>query len=252
MKTLQKALAVLKQLARAPGPMGITELSAATGIDKAIVHRALKTLVAEKLAAQDPATRKYLLGPGWLQMAGFHLAQLQPVEVAKPHLMRLWSDTDETINLSVQHDLEVMRVLAFESRRNVRVSARVGEVAPLHCTAAGKVFLAFGPAALLDEAIAAGLEQRQPKAITDPARLREDIALTRRRRYGTDVEESDLDYSAIGAPVIDHDGRCVAAVAIAMPVRRYQAADIDSLVGHLLDCADAISHELGGRLPPPQ
>ncbi len=250
MKTLRKALAVLKQLAAAGAPLGVTELSAATGLDKAIVHRALKTFVDEKLVAQDPGSRKYQIGPGWLQMAGLHLAQIQPAEVAKPHLMRLWADTNETINLSVQHDLEVMRVLAFESRMNVRVSARVGEVAPLHCTAAGKVFLAFGPATLLEQAIAAGLEQRQPKAITDPDRLREEIALVRRRRYGTDIEESDLDYSAIGAPVIDHDGRCVAALAIAMPVRRFQTVDVDHLVGQLIDCAEAVSNELGGRLPP--
>lgn len=183
-------------------------------------------------------------------MAGLHLAQIQPAEVAKPHLMRLWADTNETINLSVQHDLEVMRVLAFESRMNVRVSARVGEVAPLHCTAAGKVFLAFGPPTLLERAIAAGLEQRQPNAITDPDRLREEIAQVRRRRYGTDLEESDLDYSAVGAPVIDHDGRCVAALAIAMPVRRYQTVDVDHLVDQLIECAAAISNEMGGQLPP--
>ncbi len=250
MKTLRKALTILRQLAQANGALGVTDLSMATGLDKAIVHRALKAFVDERLVAQDPASRKYRLGPGWLQMAGSHLAQLQPVEVAKPHLLRLWADTNETINLSVQHDLEVMRVLAFESRMNVRVASRLGEVAPLSCTAAGKVFLAFGPATLFDQMIAAGLEPRQPKAITDPERMREEIALTRRRGYGTDLEESDLDYSAIGAPVIDHDGRCVAAVAIAMPVRRYQVADIGQLVEQLIDCVQAISQDLGGRLPP--
>ena len=247
MKTVRKALAVLKQLAEADGPMGVTEISVATGVDKAIVYRALRTLVDETFVAQDPASRKYQLGPGLLHMAGLQLRQLPFVEIAKPHLLRLWAETNETIHLCVRHDLEVMLTQVYESRQGVRVSSRLGERAPLHCTAGGKIFLAFGPSDLIDRAGKAGLAPRQPNTITDLAKLRADIGTVRKRGYSIDLEESDQDYSAVAARVASHDEHCLAAVAIALPIRRYRAKSVDELVRPLIECADAISADLGAH-----
>ncbi|MHA1571656.1 MAG: IclR family transcriptional regulator, partial [Alphaproteobacteria bacterium] len=122
---------------------------------------------------------------------------------------------------------------------------RLGQTAPLHCTAGGKVFLAFGPNDLIDRMIEAGLPPQQPNTITEGDRLREELGRVRRQGYATDIEESDNDYAALGAPILNHERRCVAAVAVAMPINRLRAAPIGGLVEPLLEAVKAISHELG-------
>ena len=53
---------------------------------------------------------------------------------------------------------------------------------PLHCTATGKVLLAFSPPSLLEEVLARPLERRTPSTIVQPAALREEVRKVRGQR----------------------------------------------------------------------
>ena len=66
----------------------------------------------------------------------------------------------------------------------MRVSTEVGTLAPLHCTALGKVLLAFGKAPLAAECKAYTL-----RTITNPERLRVHLEQVVRQGYATDDEE---------------------------------------------------------------
>lgn len=210
MKTIRKGVAVLEQLSRVPGTMGVTDLATALDIDKAIVHRILKTLEEAKLVQQDPATKRYALGIGFLMMGGRFLHQLRLPELAHPHLFALWERCNETVHLCVRSDLQTVLLRAYESRQGVRVSASVGEQAPLHGTSSGKVFLAYGPSDLAENVIQQGLVKHQPYTITDARLLRQEVVMVRRQGYATDIEESDQNYSAIAVPILGPAGDCVA------------------------------------------
>lgn len=244
MKTIRKGIAVLDQLSKAAGPMGVTEIATALEMDKAIVHRILKTLEEAKLVRQEPSTRRYSLGIGFLQMGGRFLHQMRLPELSHPHLLQLWETSNETVHLCVQSDLQTVLVRVYESRQGVRVSASVGEQASLHGTSSGKVFLAFGSADLLERAIAAGLTQHQSATIADPERLRAEVERVRRQGYATDIEESDRNYSAIAVPIFGRGGECVAAIAVALPVGRMPANPGEELLAHLQAAAKAIAMEL--------
>ena len=98
MKTIRKGIAVLEQLSKAAGAMGVTELATALDMDKAIVHRILKTLAEGKLVRQDASTKRYSLGIGFVQMGGRFLDQFGFPEFAHPHLLQLWERCNETVS----------------------------------------------------------------------------------------------------------------------------------------------------------
>lgn len=244
MKTIRKGVAVLEQLSKAAGTLGVTDLATVLNIDKAIIHRILKTLEEAKLVRQDPATKRYSLGIGFLMMGGRFLHQLRLPELAHPHLLALWERCNETVHLCVQSDLQTVLLRAYESRQGVRVSASVGEQASLHGTSSGKVFLAFGPDDLVERAIKHGLAKHQPHTITDARRLRQEVVKVKRLGYATDIEESDQNYSAIAVPILGPDGVCVAAIAVAMPVGRMPSTPSEALLGDLRAVAQKIAQDL--------
>ena len=244
MKTIRKGVAVLDKLSKASVGMGVTELATALDIDKAIVHRILKTFEESKLVRQDASTKRYFLGIGFVQMGGKFLDQLGLPELAHPHLLKLWERSNETVHLCIQSELQTVLLRVYESRQGVRVSASIGEQAPLHATATGKVFLAYGAVELIGDVISAGLAQCQPNTITDAARLRDEVFLVRRQGYATDIEESDQNYSAVAVPVVGAGGKCVAAVAVAMPIGRMPSTPNSALLADLNATAQAISMEI--------
>ena len=245
LKTIRKALDVLDQFTETRPVLGITEISHATGINKSIVHKILGTLMESDLIARDADTRRYRLGPGIVKLAGRHLANLRPLDIARPHLLRLWEETAETIHFVVQQDLSIMIAQVYESPRTLRVSSHLGEVVALHCSAAGKVFLAFGGSDQLERLIDGGLEASTPNTIVEPDVLRAELSKVRRDGYSLSREEYEIDFCSLAAPVFDSAGGMPGAVAIALPPSRFNARRISELSGKLLNATRAIMNEFG-------
>lgn len=238
MKTVVKAVTILKLFSDQSPTLGVVEIAEATGIDKAIVHRILRTLVDEELVVQNPATRKYALGPGVLRLASNHISQSHALEVARPHLMELWEQTDETIHLCILQGTSLFLNFVLESRQAVRVSSRLGEKTPLHCTAGGKVFLAYNGDELVRQVVAEGLTKYTPKTIIDEAALLKETAKIQRQGYALGVEEYGLGFCSVAAPLFDDDGGCSAAVVVAMPLPRGSKKRLIEIAGLLSEtCA---------------
>ena len=111
----------------------------------------------------------------------------------------------------------------------LKVDHPIGSLAPLHCTALGKAFLAFGDARRRRRT----LERFTANTIVDAAALEAEIAATRQRGYAIDDEEFSAGIRCVAAPVYDGDGRMVAAVGVSGPTARINAARLDEL-GRLL------------------
>jgi IclR family pca regulon transcriptional regulator len=108
----------------------------------------------------------------------------------------------------------VLYVYEMESPRAIRMAAAVGGRAPLHCTAVGKVLLAFQPPEYVKDVIQQGLTAYTPKTVTKRDALLEMLDEVRLREHAVDDEESESGLRAIAAPVHDRSGRVVAAINI--------------------------------------
>lgn len=252
MKSLHKALDVLDALAAFPkGEAGVSELARQTGIDKAIVHRVLQTLASRDVVAQDAASRRYRLGTRLVDWTGLRLAGDRPIELARPHLMQLWNRCGETVHFTVPQGVQVMVVQVLESVQPIRVSGRLGERVPMHCTASGKLFLALGSDELRERVLSQPLARITEHTIVRRKALQQELETIRRSGVAYDSEECVPHANAVAAPVLDASGQCRAGVALIGPSPRFTGKVLADAGRMLIDTAREIS-ALVAHLEPAQ
>jgi IclR family transcriptional regulator, KDG regulon repressor len=244
-QAVDHCLQLIEALARNESPRGVTELGAELGLAKSTVHKLLQTLLRRGYAVQDPASGRYRLGLKFLELGGVVQGGLSIRTVAHPHLHALMEATNETVQLGVLEGHEVVYADKIECARTIRMYSRVGRRSPLHCTALGKVLLAYQPDTTLQEIADSRLERHAPRTITSPRALRAELQEVREKGYAFDDEEFEEGLRCLAAPARDHTGTVVASLGIAGPAARFEPARRVELIKLLRDAAEAVSRDLG-------
>lgn len=200
--------------------LGVSELARRLDLDRATVHRMLRTLYEERMIDQEANTRLYRLGSGILELARAFVHQHGIAELAKPELDQLRDATGETVALQVLDGKEAVCVTTSESRHFVRVAYVIGERIPLYCTSSGLVFLAGMNPASRKSALSGKLQKYTTKTITDAGKISHIAENVRRTSVAVADETYHDGTRTISAPVRDAGGTTVAAITIAGPVQR--------------------------------
>lgn len=247
LSSVSNAIRLMKSFSDNDSELGISELAGRLGLAKSTVHRLASTLVKEGLLEQNRDTNKYRLGLAVFELGSLVRRKLDLTFEAKPWLMTLREQTGETVDLSILHHGGVVCVNFLESQKVNRISSGIGLRKPLHCTAEGKVLIAFQPAAIIDRTIAAGLEGRTPRTIIDAGEFRQELSAIRGRGYATDDEEYEVGVRSVAAVVRDDAGNAIAAVGVTGPAQRLSKSRLTALARHVNAAASAISVRLGNR-----
>ncbi len=104
--------------------------------------------------------------------------------------------------------------------------------------------IAFGAATLAPDA---PLEALTSRTITEPARLAAELEAVRSAGCATAVDELELGLTAIAAPVLDANGRAVAALSVSGPTLRLSPRRVEELRPIVIKQARALSEQLGHR-----
>jgi len=224
-------------------PVAVTDLASAAGLPKSTASRLLSALERRGLVEQDGERGRLRPGPAILRVAERGMLERNLVEVARPALDALFERSGETINLAVPGTLGVEHLLQVNGRHFLGVGQWVGRTVDFHCTANGKVFLAYGRA--LAPAGASALAAHAPGTITDPVVLRAELERVRASGFAVAVDELETGLAAIAAPVRGVSGEVVAALSITGPTVRMTAARIEDLSRELVEEADGLSARLG-------
>lgn len=239
-QVVDRVVDILETLLSLGPELGVSEISRALGLKKATAHRLLASLRRRNMVAQDPVTRRYRLGGKLWELGSVATSQVDWAARVKPFLEQLTQEAGETSHLAVLNDGQVLYVEKVESSRSLRMPSQVGRRLPFHCTGVGKALVAFLPDDVLDGLIARrGLARMTLNTITDPARLRAELARTRERGYAIDSEEIEEGLVCIAAPVRDHTAHVVAAISIAGPSSRLRIADAERHAPLVMRAADA-------------
>ena len=243
---IRRAVDALDVLARAERDLSIREISAESGASKSAVQRILSSLVDTGLAVQDPATRRYGLGPRTLVLGTAYQKRIDLGRVALPHLTRLRDVTGETVGLSVLVGEELLHIAQVESLSELRRSFEIGRTLPLWCGAPSRMLLADLP----DDEAARIVRARRPSAVVPAAPPTADALLaevreSRARGYGTALGETIEGVNTVAAPVRGADGRTVATIAVTGPATRLDASRLEAVVPDLLEAAARVSGLLG-------
>ena len=252
-KTVDKAMRILQAFSAAQPEFSVGELSERLGMHKSVVSRLASALHDWGMIEKDSQTRKLRIGEGAFRVGSLFSQRGNLVRIATPHMEKLVAATGQSSHLSILEGLRFLVVATVESPSALRVIMRLGERRPLHCTAAGKLFLANSDE-LLDAVLAGKLESFTPQTLTLPAKLRKVVAAIQKKEIAWNAGESSIGAGAVAAPVHDRSGRMVAALSTVYPlgvvdgcVRRRVGAVTSAAAQH-------ISLELGyrpERLPRP-
>jgi DNA-binding IclR family transcriptional regulator len=234
---VQRAIAILDELAAARTELGTNEIARRTGINVSTISRILATLAAGGLVDHVPSTGRYRLGAGVARLAS--AAGLDIRSLARPHLEDLGKRIGETVTLSVPGEHEAFTLDFVQSPLSVRSVAEVGRTSVAHATAAGKVFLAYGGA------VPAGpLKAFTDRTIVDPAVLEVEVANVRERGWAQAIGEREEDLNAMAAPVLDRGGKLVAILGVQGPAVRFSPRAIRAAVELLTEQAAQLAATL--------
>ena len=247
LSSVAMAIKLLKAFSEDETEFGISALAKRLGVAKSTVHRLAATLLSEGLLEQDPVTGKYRLGIALFRLGTLVRRRLNVSNEARPYLFELREITNETVHLAILDGSETIYVYDLESTQAVRLRSNLGVRKPAYCTAEGQAILAFKPAHVMEQVIAAGLVARTPATITSPAKFREALAQVRQRGYALEDEESEAGLRCVAAPIRNDAGEVVAAIGVAGPVSRLSKKTVAAFIPHVVATADAISARIGYR-----
>lgn len=242
--SLRRALVVLEHV-RDHGNLTLTQLAEAVELPKSTVLRLTAPLIETRLLERDRKSGAYRLGHGALRLGQAYLATLDLRAVAAEESHRLMSEVRETVHLVVYDPPHVVYIDKVENQANVRMASRIGSRGPLHCTAVGKAILAWQPEEAVAEVVAAGLPERTRYTITDPVKLRAELAGIRRRGYAVDDRENEPEVRCVAAPIFNHHDAVTAAISVSGLTSRITAARVRDLGPLVAGAAARISRKLG-------
>ena len=238
---------MLKSFSAKNPTWGVSELAVELDLSTSTVHRLLSTLADEGVLDQDDESGRYRLGLSVFDMAAAMPKQRSLHEAVLVSMTELRSRTGETVQVGVLDGHEVVYVERLDSPNTLRVFTQLGRRAAAHRTSSGKVIIASLPRPererLLEDLI---LDRATEFTITDPAELREELALTLRRGYAENRQESELGVVSVAAPIRDATGHAVAALSLAGPSERMEEKK-ETYAEAVMLLARTVSTQMGWR-----
>lgn len=244
-QAVQRAVSLLKLFSDARPEWGLTEMAKAAGLNKTTVYRLLTALASEGLVARSATGEAYRLGPEAIAIGARALRSNDLRTVSHDILADLARQSDETATVEVLVESDVLIVDEAHSRKWLHASPSVGTRWPAHATSTGKVLLAYLPDAQRKARLRGPLAQPARRTITTLTSLRDELIKVRTQGYATAVGELEDGYSAVGAPVRNHEGEVIAAVSLGGPSVRLPQDRLRALLPLLLEATEGISQQLG-------
>lgn len=223
LNTVDKVGRVLDLFSTTNPEWGVSEVAAKLGIPRSSAHALLASL-AEIGILQWREGGRYRIGWRILELAEVRRGMIDIRAAAEPVLQRLVQQHGETCHLAIRDRHTVLYLDKLVGTHNISVQgARIGTRLECHCTAVGKVLLAFADSTVVDDYLATvTLSRHTPNTITEGDRFRRELDEIRSRGVGFDLGEAVDDVYCVAAPLRDELGQVVAAMSLSSPIMRFQ------------------------------
>lgn len=249
-KTLDRALDLVEALSRHRQGVTVTRLASELEIPKSRVFRFLDTLRSRGYVRKDEEGARYYLDTGFLAIARSVDAGGDLRSLARPHLLRLRDEVEETVHLAVPSGAGMVYIDKFDSGKPVGMASYVGQRLPLHCTSLGKAYLGHLQREECDRLLSAlSLERRTDNTTVERQALIEELTAIKEQGYAMDDIENEDGVRCVGAALRDTANDPVAAISVSAPSYRFTRERAAELGLYCLDVADRISADVYGAPP---
>lgn len=215
--------------------LALSEISKRVSLNKSRAFRLLYTLCERGYVERASDGHRYRLGIKLFEHASNLRRDVK--QLAQPYMRRLQSRFNETVNLAVLHNGEVLYIDLLESSRPFRMSAMVGSRMPIANTSLGKAMMAYAAEDDLENVF-------DTLTANELRKLRSEMEIVRRRGYATDHEENEPGVACIGAPILNEFGATIAAMSVSGPSIRILKQERD-IGATLASTCKELSRQIG-------
>ena len=232
---LEKGLSVIAAFDQDRPRLTMSEVAALCGLTRAAARRYLITL--EYLGYVSSERKMYSLTPKVLRLGQSYMHSARLPRIVQPELHKLAYALKEASAAGVLDGADVICIAATSAGRVVSSTLQPGTRVPAYCTANGRVLLA----SLQQSQVDAWLDRQTlapltPHTVTNPDRLRVEIARTRAQGYALVDQELEVGLRTISVPLKSYRGDVLAAMNVSVHAAR---VSMDQLVD---DCLPALLH----------
>ena len=238
-----KALRLLTLLAQSGEPLPLSELSRSLGLPKPTGHRLAQLLEEAGFVHKDPLTFRYSIGQGFDALALGALRNGMGSNARRLLMDNLSARLGVRTNFTVLKSGKLMLVEWVETSSSlIRIDLKPGTQVPAHCSASGKLLIAFASEELRERFLVGAPFQAFTKAtITEAKALKRELNLIRSRGYAEDNQEFLPGVCCLAVPVRDNMGDVVAGLAVMAPVMSFPLAEARRHLPEIQACAEAIA-----------
>ena len=243
--SIQKCGEVLDLFSREQAEWRLSDISKELGIPKTTVNDLLISLCGVGLLHKTNEARYRL---GW-RVAALNRVLMEGSEMRTEALRimeQLVRTFGETVHLAALERDQVVYLAKQEGTKSGQVKlTAVGTQLPPHASSLGKVLMCELPWEQVEALVSArGLSVFTPNTITTLDELKSELATTRSRGYGYDIEEAAEDLCCVGAPIRNYMGEIVAAISFSVPAYRFYPSK-QIFILSIIEAAHEISYRLG-------
>jgi len=239
-QSVDRALTILEILGE-KGEAGVTEIAAELKIHKSTASRLLTALLSRNLVEQLSDRGRYRLGMGLVRLAGTVSSNLEPVAASRSVTRAIADQYGETVNIAVLNDNKVLYVDQVAGSHIMTMTSWLGQVVPIHCTATGKVLVAWLEDKKRKSTFPTKFAKLAKNTITSAAEFEKELKKVRELGYAIADEEMDEGFTAVAAPIRDSHQDVVAAIVVSGPSARMTRLNLELVGQNLIKAGKQLS-----------
>ena len=247
---LVSGLNVLRYMARAPQPVGVSQVARDVEISPSTCFNLLKTLVQERLIDFDPVTKNYSISFGLLELTKGLIDRDRVIQFLKPKLTE--TAVAHRVTLTLWRRIGEDRVVLVErgdAESAVRIHMAVGQRLPIFVGALGRCMAAFSD--LSKSSVRLQFDQLRWESPPEFEEYWDDLLEARSQGYAIDRDNFVRGITTIAAPIFDAEGVPVLVVSAIGFSGQFSDPSLRSLVHGVLECSKMGTEWLHGVDPKP-
>lgn len=241
---LAKGLAVIEAFGQDKPRQSISDVAAASGLDRATARRCLLTLAHHGYADWDG--KFFTLTPRVLRLGTACLASMPMPALVQPALDELSDRIGESSSVSILDGHEIVYVARAAQRKVMSISLMPGSRLPAYCTSMGRVMLAALPDEEARNRIGnALLPARTPRTLIEPQAILAELSRIRDQGFALIDQEIELGLWSVAVPLTNARNQTIAALNVGLAAGQESMED---LARRLVPQLQAVAVQLRGLL----
>jgi DNA-binding IclR family transcriptional regulator len=245
-QSVKRATDIISLFTSSQTSLGVTQIAALLGLNKATVWGLITTLEQQGFLQQDTDTLKYGVGPKLFELGMVYVGSLEINAKASRLAHALASRTGLNVRIGIWDGGGVLVTLLALPKTGDSFSHQLGPRVPAHCSGIGKALLAYlEPDELQAYLSQTELERYTRTTIVSVEKLLKDLESTRERGYAISSEEMVPGLVALAAPIFGKTKKLVGAMSISYSPTNGTSKHVDKVAADLLSTAAEISRQMG-------